>query len=96
VRRYVSTSEMPAAERIERGYLGSLPRLTLLAPELVEAILDGLQSEGLGLPWLLEPFEPSAAGSGWPGVPTPLRPAQGYRRTSSIVTPARARPSVAR
>jgi hypothetical protein len=32
---------MAAAERIERGYLGSLLRLTLLAPEIVQAILDG-------------------------------------------------------
>jgi hypothetical protein len=47
---------MAAAERIERGYLGSLLRLTLLAPDIVEAILDGRQPEGLGLPTLMEPF----------------------------------------
>jgi hypothetical protein len=51
--RYASISEMAAAERIERGYLGSLLRLTLLAPALVEAVLDGRQPEGLGLPQLL-------------------------------------------
>ena len=39
--RYASISEMAAAEQIERGYLGSLLRLTLLAPDIVEAILDG-------------------------------------------------------
>jgi len=39
--RYASITEMAAAEKIERGYLGSLLRLTLLAPELVEDILDG-------------------------------------------------------
>jgi hypothetical protein len=39
--RYASISEMAAAERIERGYLGSLLRLTLLAPDLVEAVLNG-------------------------------------------------------
>jgi hypothetical protein len=54
--RYASISEMAAAERIERGYLGSLLRLTLLAPELVEAILDGRQPEGVTLPALMEPF----------------------------------------
>lgn len=43
--RYASISEMAAAERIERGYLGSLLRLTLLAPDLVEALLDGKQAE---------------------------------------------------
>lgn len=37
--RYASISEMAAAERIERGYLGSLLRLTLLAPDVVEAVL---------------------------------------------------------
>jgi hypothetical protein len=54
--RYASISEMAAGERIERGYLGSLLRLTLLAPDLVEAILDGRQAEGTGLPQLLEPI----------------------------------------
>jgi hypothetical protein len=47
---------MAAAERIERGYLGSLLRLTLLAPEIVQAILDGWQADGLGLPRLMEQF----------------------------------------
>ena len=39
--RYASISEMAAAERIERGYLGTLLRLTLLAPDIVEATLNG-------------------------------------------------------
>jgi hypothetical protein len=52
--RYASISEMAAAERLERGYLGTLLRLTLLAPELVEAILEGRQANGMGLPQLLE------------------------------------------
>ena len=54
--RYASISEIAAAEKIDRGYVGSILRLTLLAPDLVEAILDGRQPEGLGLPALLEPF----------------------------------------
>lgn len=53
--RYGSISEMAAAERIERGYLGTLLRLTLLAPEIVEALLDG-RAQGLNLRRLLEPF----------------------------------------
>jgi hypothetical protein len=53
--RYASISEMATAERIERGYLGSLLRLTLLAPGLVDAILDGRQPEGMTLPRLMEP-----------------------------------------
>src|SRR5215210_6324719 len=39
--RYASISEMAAAERIDRGYLGRVLQLTLLAPDIVEAILDG-------------------------------------------------------
>lgn len=39
--RYASISEMATAEKLERGYLGSLLRLTLLAPDLIEDILDG-------------------------------------------------------
>ena len=54
--RYASISEMAKAEGIERGYLGSLLRLTLLAPDMVEAILDGRQSEGVTLPKMMEPF----------------------------------------
>ena len=46
--RYASISEMAAAEQIERGYLGRLLRLTLLAPDIVEAILDGRQPRDTG------------------------------------------------
>ncbi len=53
---YASASEMAKAENIERRYLGSLLRLTLLAPEMVEAILDRRQPEGVTLPGLMEPF----------------------------------------
>ncbi len=52
--RYASISEMADAERIERGYLGSLLRLTLLAPDILEAILDGRHSERVGLSHLLD------------------------------------------
>jgi len=52
--RYASISDMAAAEKIERGYLGTLLRLTLLAPEMVEAILNGREPEGVTLPALLE------------------------------------------
>ena len=60
--RYASISEMAQAERIERGYLGSVLRLTLLAPDIVEAILDGRQTTDLGLPRLM-----NAAPADWPG-----------------------------
>ncbi len=54
--RYASISEMAEAERIERGYLGSLLRLTLLAPDLVTNALDGRHMPPLALAALLEPF----------------------------------------
>jgi hypothetical protein len=54
--RYGSISEIATAEKIDRGYVGSILRLTLLAPDLVEAILDGRQPPTLGLPTLLKPF----------------------------------------
>jgi hypothetical protein len=54
--RYGSISAMAAAERIERGYLGTLLRLTLLAPDVVEALLDGRASSACSLPRLLAPF----------------------------------------
>jgi hypothetical protein len=46
---------MAAAEKIDRGYLGRVLQLTLLAPDIVEAILDGPQPAGVGLPRLMEP-----------------------------------------
>ena len=54
--RYASITEMAVAERIERGYLGALLRLTLLAPNIVEAVLDGRQPQRTTLPGLMEPF----------------------------------------
>jgi hypothetical protein len=45
---------MAAAEKLDRGYLGRILQLTLLAPDIVEAILDGRQPEGLELPRLME------------------------------------------
>ena len=54
--RYASITEMAAAERLERGYLGSLLRLTLLAPDIVESILDGAASHRIALSALLDPI----------------------------------------
>jgi hypothetical protein len=54
--RYASISEIAATEKIDRGYVGSILRLTLLAPDIIQAILDGRQPVGLGLPALLKPF----------------------------------------
>jgi hypothetical protein len=53
--RYASISEI-AAERIERGFLGTLLQLTLLAPDLVGAIANGQAPSHPALPLLLEPL----------------------------------------
>ncbi len=47
---------MAAAERVERGRLGTLLRLTLLAPDIMELVLGGRQPEGVTLPQLVAPF----------------------------------------
>ena len=60
--RYASISEMAAAERIDRGYLGRVLQLTLLAPDIVEPILDGRHAAELGLPKLMRSFPVD-----WPG-----------------------------
>jgi hypothetical protein len=52
--RYASLGELAAAEKIDRSYLGKMLRLTLLAPDIVEAILDGRQPSHIGLPALLQ------------------------------------------
>jgi hypothetical protein len=60
--RYASISEMAAGEKLDRGYLSRVLQLTLLAPDLVEAILDGPQSADLGLPMLKD-----AVSADWSG-----------------------------
>ena len=52
--RYASISEMAKAEGVERGYVGSLLRLTLLPPAMVEAILAGRQPQAVTLPALID------------------------------------------
>ena len=53
----VSTvGEIAAREKINKSYVSRILRLTLLAPDIVEAILDGRQAEGVTLRGLMEPF----------------------------------------
>ena len=54
--RYGTMDELAAAEKINSSYVSRLLRLTLLAPDIVEAILDGRQPEGMTLPVLMEPL----------------------------------------
>ncbi|PWS35169.1 hypothetical protein DFH01_22955 [Falsiroseomonas bella] len=54
--RPVTVKELEAAEKITSPYVSRVLRLTLLAPGIVEAILDGRQPEGMTLPGLMEPL----------------------------------------
>ncbi len=48
--------EIAAAEKINESYVSRVLRLTLLAPEIVEAILDGRQAPEVTLPGLMKGF----------------------------------------
>jgi hypothetical protein len=54
--RYRSLRELAAAEGVDRAFIGRMLQLTLLAPDIVEAILDGRQPADVSLPKLMEPF----------------------------------------
>ena len=47
--RYRSAAEVAEAESVTRSFINRLLRLTLLAPDIQEAMLDGRQSKGLQL-----------------------------------------------
>ena len=53
---YASVTELAAAEKINPSYVCRILRLTLLAPDIVEAILDGRQAAELTLAVLMKPF----------------------------------------
>ena len=52
----LTLEEIAAAEKINPSYVSRLLRTTLLAPEVVEAILDGRQPPDMTLALLMQPF----------------------------------------
>ena len=54
--RFASVTELAEAEEINQSYLCRVLRLTLLAPDIVEAILDGRQAAGIQMDALLKPM----------------------------------------
>jgi hypothetical protein len=54
--RFQTVQDLAEAEKINPSYIARVLRLTLLAPDIVEAILDGRQPPGLQLDDLLAPF----------------------------------------
>jgi hypothetical protein len=52
--RFATLAELAAAERISRSYVCRVLRLTLLAPDIVERVMEGGTTAGLAR--ILEPF----------------------------------------
>ena len=59
---YATCEELAAAERINASYVSRVLRLTLLAPEIVDAVLDGQHPTELTTARLFRPFP-----AGWDG-----------------------------
>jgi hypothetical protein len=53
---YATIEDLATSKRIAKTYVSQILRLTLLSPEIVEAILDGRQPAGLQLDDLLQGF----------------------------------------
>ena len=53
---YSTAAELAAAEKINPSYVSRVMRLTLLAPNIVEAIVEGRQADGMEAALLLQPF----------------------------------------
>lgn len=54
--QFASVTELAEAEKINQSYLCRVLRLTLLAPDIVEAILDGRQPTTMQMDTLLKPL----------------------------------------
>ena len=84
---YGTIEELAGAEKINSSYVSRILRLTLLAPQIVEAILDGRQPEKMTQVVLMEPLSvywaeqsppvdaARATDAGEPGSQVPVTPA---------------------
>jgi hypothetical protein len=66
--QYGSVIEVVEAEKINKSNISRVLRLSFLAPDIVEVILDRRQPPTLGLPMLLEPLpilESISSGGSW-------------------------------
>jgi hypothetical protein len=68
---YGSIAELARAEKIGRAYVSTMLRLTLLAPDIVEAILDGRQGDDVTLEAVMA------------GVPVVWREQKGWRHSGA-------------
>jgi hypothetical protein len=60
--KYASSAELAKAEKVNDSYLSRILRLTLIAPDITEAILTGRQPSTLQLDDLLKPLPPEWSG----------------------------------
>jgi hypothetical protein len=51
--KYRSIAEIAEAEKVDRSFVSWMLRLTLLAPDIQEAILEGRQAKGIQLEELM-------------------------------------------
>jgi hypothetical protein len=54
--KHATIAEIAAAEKVNESYVGRLLRPTLLAPDIVEAIVGGRQPAEMMLTMLMRPF----------------------------------------
>jgi hypothetical protein len=54
--QHATVGEIASTEKVNESYVGRLLRLTLLAPDIVEAILAGRQPAEMTLAGLMRPF----------------------------------------
>jgi hypothetical protein len=81
--RYGTIDGIAAAEKINDSSVSRVLRVTLLAPDIVEAILDGRQPEAMTLPGLLKGVPVEWQGQQdrrWSPSPPPPGPPNGGRR----------------
>ena len=53
---FATVKEIAAAEKINTSYVSRILRMTLLAPEIIEMILDGRHPADLSMAVLMKPF----------------------------------------
>jgi hypothetical protein len=54
--KHASAADLAKAEKVNDSYLSRILRITLLAPDILETILDGRQPKGLELRALMSPL----------------------------------------
>jgi hypothetical protein len=81
---YATVRDLAAGERINPSYASRLLRLTLLATDIVEAILDGRQPDRMTLPALTEPFPVEWARQTGCPLPSPAPPIDGPNRGRTL------------